>query len=133
MQQEKPTSGLDVLLVGFGTGSRRITEAFADRQVRFVVVEKDRAMASQARAEGHAVIEGDATEPDILRKARVDGVDLVAIPTEQLDEAVVKAIRRSRPVGLILTNLSLGFSDPEPDVMARMIGRMAKVIDRSAS
>ena len=129
MEQEQSASAQDVLLVGYGSDSRRITNAFADRPVRFIVVEKDRKVAAEARAEGHSVVEGDASDWSILREARVEGVEVVAVTPAPLDEAIVMAIRRSRPVGVILTHLSHGYTDRETDATTRMISRMKSLLD----
>jgi Trk K+ transport system NAD-binding subunit len=128
MEQEHTGSTPDVLLVGYGTGSRRITGAFKDRGVRFIVFEKDSHVAAEARAEGHAVVEGDASDSAILRAAAVEGVDLVAITIDQRNEEIARAVRTQRPKGVILTTLPAGFAESE-DSTTRMIGRMTRILD----
>ena len=128
MEQEHTVSPADVLLVGYGTGSRRITGAFKARGVRFIVVEKDSQVAAEARADGHAVIEGDASDSTTLGAAAVEVVDLVAITTEQRNEEIARAVRSRRPTGVILTTLPAGFAESE-DSTTRMIGRMTRILD----
>jgi Trk K+ transport system NAD-binding subunit len=128
VERENATSVQDVLLVGYGSESRRIVSALADR-ARFIIVERNQAVAAQARKAGHAVIEGDASDVRTLRAARVEAVELVAITANPLDEAIVRAIRRRRPEGVILTQLSPGYDNESTDGTARMISRMSRILD----
>jgi len=130
--QEQVRAAQAVLLVGYGSRSRQITSTLADRGVRFVIVEKDRAVAEEARALGHTVVEGDATDTTVLSEAGVAAAEVVAITTGMTDETVVHAIRRKRPNGIILTNLSPGYAESElGDDAKRMSRRMMRLLELS--
>jgi CPA2 family monovalent cation:H+ antiporter-2 len=60
-----------VVLVGHGRVGSRVAAALSARSIPFVVVEQNRELVERLRAEGHAAVYGDATEPEVLVQAHI--------------------------------------------------------------
>jgi voltage-gated potassium channel len=73
-----------VIVCGFGRMGRMVCRELAAKPVEFVVVERDEAVARRAEADDYAVLIGDATEEETLRKAGIlRAVALVtAVPSD---------------------------------------------------
>jgi voltage-gated potassium channel len=60
------------IVAGFGRVGRQVVSEFKKRGVPYVVLEKRPGAVEKLIAEGHAYIEGDATDEDILRQAKIE-------------------------------------------------------------
>lgn len=84
-----------VVLVGYGRVGRGIGNALAAHGVPFVVVEANRDHVADLRAQGHAAVWGDATEPEVLVQAHIrDARALVIATPDTLDVRQMVAIAR---------------------------------------
>lgn len=118
-----------IVFVGYGIEAERIGPALGNRPAEITVIESDRVRADSARTAGYQVIEGDASDVGVLREARVDVAEIVAMTSLDLGEEDVRAIRRVRPTGMILTNLPKGYD--QPDALSAMMRRILRILDSS--
>lgn len=72
MEREIGRLNNHVIVCGYGRLGITLANDLAEDGQQLVVIENDMAKAQQVEAEGHLVIEGDATEEDVLAKARLD-------------------------------------------------------------
>ncbi len=61
-----------VVVVGYGRVGRQAAEALRDNHVPFVVIEKKPERVARALQEGMLVLEGDASEDEVLRAANIE-------------------------------------------------------------
>jgi voltage-gated potassium channel len=59
------------VLCGYGRTGQEVAQAFQAHGMQFVVVEADPARVAMAAEHGYLAMQGDATEDDVLRQARV--------------------------------------------------------------
>ncbi len=59
------------IVCGFGRTGQEVAHQFLQNQIPFVVVELDNHLVQRAQAEGMLVLEGDATEDDVLKQAQI--------------------------------------------------------------
>jgi voltage-gated potassium channel len=73
-----------VIVCGFGRMGRMVCRELAAKPMEFVVVESDEAAARRAEQEDYAVLIGDATEEETLRKAGImrAAALLTAVPSD---------------------------------------------------
>ncbi len=95
---EEPRRG-HVVLCGHGRTGRVIARMLRERQMPLVVVEQDRAVALQLRADGVEVIHGDAANEWSLERAAVAGakVVVVTLPDPLATRQIVDSVRRLAP------------------------------------
>lgn len=88
-----------VVLVGYGRVGRRVGEALAGRGIPYVVVEQNRELVGQLRAEGIAAVSGDASDPAVLVQAHIAraGMLVVATPDTFDVRQMVKTARTLNP------------------------------------
>ena len=60
------------IVAGYGRVGRQVARQFQDQKVPFVVVEKSDDAIQELLTEGYLFIQGDATNEDVLHKARID-------------------------------------------------------------
>jgi len=86
-------------VAGGGRVGYRTARTFADRGHYVTVIEPEPERAAEIRGENLSVIEGDATEPDVLRQAVTDETDAVAALTSdgETNLAIALAARRLAP------------------------------------
>jgi len=76
------TSNLDIIIAGGGRVGFQTAEILADRGHDVTIIERDERTVSDIADEWIAtVIEGDATDPDIIEQAGVERVDAIAALT----------------------------------------------------
>lgn len=76
------TSDLDVIVAGAGRVGSQTAEHLADRGHDVMVVERDSDVVSDIADKWYAtVIQGEATDPDILEQAGVEDADVIAALT----------------------------------------------------
>jgi voltage-gated potassium channel Kch len=129
LERERPQADRLIFVVGYGSGGERVAGSLVDTGMTIVVVDKDASRVARAGEAGHRAVEGDARDIRVLREARVDEADIVAVTTERLDEAVVHAIRELRPDGVILTHVPRGYAEGDGlDATSRMIARVTRIL-----
>jgi CPA2 family monovalent cation:H+ antiporter-2 len=72
-----------VVIVGYGRVGRRIAAALTERGIAFIVADENREIVEQLRAEGHAAVRGNATEPATLIQAHIADARMLVIATPQ--------------------------------------------------
>jgi trk system potassium uptake protein TrkA len=72
------------VIVGAGRVGLRTARALEDSGHEVVLIERDPTKVERARAEGHEVIEGDATEEEVLLSADLESTDAVGALTGDL-------------------------------------------------
>jgi len=72
MDREIAKLNKHVIVCGYGRLGNTLANDLAADQQRLVVIESDPARTAAAESEGHLVVEGDATEEDVLNKAGLD-------------------------------------------------------------
>ena len=78
------------IVCGFGRVGRTVCEQLARENVDFVVVEKDPDTVQQAVDHGYLVIEGNATEDEVLQEARIEVAQgLVSVASHDADNIVI--------------------------------------------
>jgi CPA2 family monovalent cation:H+ antiporter-2 len=70
-----------VILIGAGRVGRPIAAALSRHRVPFIVVEQRLELVASLRSEGIPVVFGDATRPDVLKRAHLDSARLLVIAT----------------------------------------------------
>ena len=115
-----------VVLVGYGRVGRQAAEALRENQTPFVVVEKDPSRVRRALAEGVLVLEGDAGEDVVLKKAGVDRArGLIAATGSDAENLFIVITARGLAPGLFIVSRA-----EDSSVVPKMIRAGAnKVID----
>jgi len=96
-----PDAGLrgHVIVIGAGRVGRPIAAALARHEVPFVVIEQRLELVAALRSEGVPVIFGDATRPEVLRRAHLEHARLlvIATPDPYHTRAVLDLAQRINP------------------------------------
>jgi voltage-gated potassium channel Kch len=87
--------GQYAVIAGFGLPGRAAAEALEARGVPYCVIELNVQTVSRCLRGGMRIIEGDAADPEVLRRAEVERATLVvvAIPEEEVMLRVVELAR----------------------------------------
>ena len=87
------------ILVGHGRVGAPVADALSRQRIPYVVIEQDRRAAEALRAEGHAVIYGDASRPTVLDHAHPERARLLVISTPDAfpSRLMVEHARRVNP------------------------------------
>ena len=72
-----------VVLVGCGRVGQRIADALRERDIPFVVADRQRGLVEDLRAQGLAAVYGDATDPAVLVQAHVADAAMLVIATHE--------------------------------------------------
>jgi len=93
-----PVAG-HVIIIGHGRVGSVVAAALRERDVPYIVVEQNMALARDVRREGVPVIYGDAGWPEVLGAARPEAARLliVAIPERGNVRRIVQAAREANP------------------------------------
>jgi len=88
-----------IVVCGFGRMGRMVCRELAAKPVPFVVVERDEASAARAEADNYAVLLGDATEEDTLRRAGLLQASAVvtAVPSDAENVFITLTVRALCP------------------------------------
>ncbi|HEY0917857.1 MAG TPA: NAD-binding protein [Devosia sp.] len=70
-----------VVLVGYGRVGRRIAESLRERDIPYVVAERNRELVEDLRREGAAAVSGDAADPAVLIQAHVADAAMLVVAT----------------------------------------------------
>jgi voltage-gated potassium channel len=96
------------LICGYGRVGRRVAEEFGAAGVEYVVIDEDPVVVATARDGGQAVIEGSATDDEVLARAGIAGArGLVAcVDSDAENLYIVLSARELRPDLLIVARAS---------------------------
>jgi len=86
-----------VVIVGYGANGEILARILREASVGFTVVDADLERARSARSAGAPVVFGDATRPEILRRAGVASARILVLAISDV-RAVTVAIREARRV-----------------------------------
>jgi CPA2 family monovalent cation:H+ antiporter-2 len=97
-QDSNPMRG-HVIVVGFGLNGRNLTRVLKEVSIPYVVLEMDPDLVDGARVGGEAVLFGDGTRPEVLRKAGIDQarVLVIAISDPVASARIVSQSRSMNP------------------------------------
>lgn len=85
-----------VIICGYGRIGQRIVTSMIDRNVPYVVIEKDETIVRELDQKNFSFLQGDATEDDTLTKANIrDARCLVAVLNSNADNVYVTLTARS--------------------------------------
>jgi CPA2 family monovalent cation:H+ antiporter-2 len=88
-----------VVLVGYGRVGSTITEALDRAGVIHIVVEEQPRVVAGLRSRGEHAVSGDATRPDVLERAGIEGASLIVVTAPEPIRArrIVEVARRMNP------------------------------------
>lgn len=91
--------GQHVVICGYGRTGRRIAEFLAIEGIPFIALDVDPQRISEAQAQGHNVVFGNADRPEVLQAAGVARARavVVAYPDAHSAERVLRVVRGTRP------------------------------------
>ncbi len=100
-----------VVVIGYGTKGRSAVDTLVNNGVAresFVIVDPSAVALSDAHADGLAVVTGDATRREVLRRAGVATADQVIITTGRDDSNVLAAltVRQQNPDAYIIASVT---------------------------
>jgi voltage-gated potassium channel Kch len=90
-----PSTAHFVIVAGYGLPGRSLVESLARRQIDYRVIELNPTACDRASAGGVKMIPGDASDPQVLRKAEVERATLVVLMLPS-DEIVLRAVTQIR-------------------------------------
>ena len=70
-----------VVLVGYGRVGRRIAQGLRERDIPYVVAERNRELVEDLRRQGMAAVSGDAADPAVLIQAHIADAAMLVIAT----------------------------------------------------
>jgi voltage-gated potassium channel Kch len=96
------------VVAGFGLPGRTLVDFLVSRGIDYVVIELNTQTCERTAVGGIHIIEGSASDPDILQKAGVERADLVAlmVPNDEVVLAAVPQVRRMNPKAHIIARCS---------------------------
>jgi trk system potassium uptake protein TrkA len=81
---------MNILIVGAGNVGRHLARMLVDADHTVTLIERDQAVVERARQEsGARVVRGDASEPSVLEKAGIRGMDVVVATTGGDEDNIV--------------------------------------------
>jgi len=88
-----------VVLVGYGRVGRRIAQGLRERDIPYVVAERNRELVEDLRREGVAAVSGDAADPAALIQAHIADAAMLVIATPDTlgVRRMVEAARQLNP------------------------------------
>src|SRR3954471_15140581 len=94
-----PPSAPAVIIVGFGLPGRFVAEVLDARKLTYCVVELNPSHAKSIAATRKPVVCGDARDPDLLRRAGIEGAQVLAVtlPDEKIVLEVLHVARQINP------------------------------------
>ncbi|MCW5938702.1 MAG: cation:proton antiporter [Fimbriimonadaceae bacterium] len=96
--RESPDSQPRVVLIGYGDAGRTAANALVEQNVKLCVVDLSPTVVKLAHEHGHRTVRGDATSPEILKRAGLDLAPLaiVAVPDPHATRIIVRQIKLHR-------------------------------------
>jgi trk system potassium uptake protein TrkA len=81
---------MNILIVGAGNVGRHLARMLVDAEHTVTLIERDEVVVERARQEsGGRVIRGDASEPSVLEKAGIRGMEVVVAVTGEDEDNIV--------------------------------------------
>jgi CPA2 family monovalent cation:H+ antiporter-2 len=98
-------SGPHVIIAGFGLPGRAVAQTLDASHVPYCVLELNAATVSRCAKAGTHIVEGDAANPDVLRKAHIEtaAAIVIAIPDEKAALEATRVARQLNPDVKIIT------------------------------
>lgn len=86
-----------MLIAGFGLAGRFVAELLDDWSIPYSIVERNPKVVQAQRCLNRNVVEGDASDPDVLMRAGLSSANLLALTIPD-DDAVIRATMAARAV-----------------------------------
>jgi len=101
----KQTPDPGAIVVGYGPVGRTVTRLLAEFEINPVIIETNIDAVLELQQRGKQALFGDATRPDILRAAGLDGAAylVVTVPHAETSLRIIQAAREVAPVVRIIT------------------------------
>ncbi len=127
-----------IIICGYGKVGRYIATALGFIKEKFIIIEVDATLAKLAEDEGHKVIFGDATNPDILKTSFLENAKAIVYTLPKSDNtfiqdfvAIVKKINQNIPI-IVRSSITLentenisNVIEPEFEAAVRIINKLA--------
>jgi monovalent cation:H+ antiporter-2, CPA2 family len=115
--QQTPDPG--AIVVGYGPVGRTVTRLLAEFEINPVIIETNIDAVLELQQRGKQALFGDATRPDILRAAGLDGAAylVITVPHAETSLRIIQAAREVAPVVRIITRAEY-INQAEPFVQA---------------
>jgi Trk K+ transport system NAD-binding subunit len=93
-----------VIVAGYGLPGRTLVEFLVRRKIDYLVIELNAETCERAAAGGIKMIEGDATDPQVLDRAGVHRATVVAlmVPSDEIVLACVSQVRKRNSTAHII-------------------------------
>ncbi len=97
--QHQRGSPRHVIICGFGLSGRSSANMLLEKCVSICVIEKNQDTVQRCQKGGLQIIQGDATDPEVLRQAGIDRATEIAvtIPEDEFTLRVIDAVRALNP------------------------------------
>ena len=97
-----------VVVAGFGLPGRTLVDLLVCRGIDYLVIELNAQTCERAAAGGIHIIEGSASDPEMLRRAGVERADLVAlmVPNDEVVLGAIPQVRHLNPTARIIARCS---------------------------
>ncbi|HWH74805.1 MAG TPA: YbaL family putative K(+) efflux transporter [Methylibium sp.] len=118
-----------VVIVGYGRVGRQVAAALAEAGLPFVVADQNRERVEALRAEGHAAVLGDATDPAVLIQAHIAQARMLVIATPDSIDAH-RMIETARTLNPAIHAVVRGGSEDEARRLERDDGARVFVGER---
>jgi CPA2 family monovalent cation:H+ antiporter-2 len=98
-------TGPHVIIAGFGLPGRAVAQALDAAHVPYCVLELNASTVTRCAKAGTHIVEGDVTDPEVLRKAHIDtaAAIVIAIPDEKAALEATRVARELNPDVKIIT------------------------------
>lgn len=114
---ERYLSG-QVVLVGYGRVGRRIGETLTERDIPYVVAERNREVVERLRAKGIAAVSGDASDPAVLIQAHIARASMLVIASPDTFD-VRQMIQTARTLNPGIETVVRTHNEEEADMLQR--------------
>jgi Trk K+ transport system NAD-binding subunit len=96
------------VVAGFGLPGRTLVDFLVSRGIDYVVIELNAQTCERTAVGGIHIIEGSASDPDVLLRAGADRADLVAlmVPNDEVVLAAIPQVRRMNSRAHIIARCS---------------------------
>ncbi|WP_312648746.1 potassium channel family protein [Aminipila sp.] len=102
------------ILCGGGESGRVVVDEFLNKKVPFVIIEKDETLVNHYVERGLLVIEGDATEEEVLEKAKVrQAKGLISALSKDVDNLFTVLTARQLNSEIYIISRSIDKSSPD--------------------
>jgi Trk K+ transport system NAD-binding subunit len=104
-----------VVVAGFGLPGRTLVDLLIKRGVEYLVIELNPETCQRALAREIHIIQGSASDPEILRRAQIERASMVAlmVPNDEVVLAAIPQVRRLNCSAHIIARCSFTSSGME--------------------